>query len=195
VDTTFVAAVLIGAVLVYDRLGGNHELSRRLFQVGLALSLAFVVLSATAAFIRTGAVEGGVAFGSAANVASPTDQGNRAVSAATVHYALGVVFLIAGMAMLRRYHTLPLAFVLGGVFLLFMGGSVSGASTVATLARLGIQSSQKVDVASFATAVGGTIVLLGYGVQLEREFALDSASEENEADAESTGETAAGDHS
>jgi hypothetical protein len=190
VETGFVAAVLIAAVLVYDRLGGNDELSRRLFQVGLAISLAFVVLSATAAFFRIGSVDGGVAFGNASNGALPTDAANRLVSATTVQYGLGVAFLVAGLAMLRRYHTLPLGFVLAGVFLLFMGGSDGGATTETTLARLGIQSSQKVNVVAFATAVGGTIVLLAYGAQMEREFESESESEsesdEDEADGAST---------
>lgn len=180
-ETSFVVAVLIAAVLVYDRLGGNHELSRRLFQVGLAVSLAFVVLSATEAFIRTGSVEGGVLVGGS-NSASTTDEANRLATVLTVHYALGVVFLITGLAMLRRYHTLPLGFILGGVFLLLIGGGDNALTTAGQLARLGLQSSQKFDVATFATAVGGTFVLLGYGLQLEREFALDLESEEDGAD-------------
>jgi hypothetical protein len=187
-ETSFVAAILIAAVLVYDRLGGNHEVSRRLFQVGLAVSLAFVVLSFTAAFIRVDAVEGGFDVGN--NSASAIDQANRLVAASSVHYALGVVFLVFGLAMLRRYHTVPLGFVLGGVFLLFMGGSGSPVGSSISLAQLGLHSTQKFDVAMFATAVGGTIALLAYGAQLERDFALDSESEVDEPDAEPSGDPA-----
>jgi hypothetical protein len=109
------------------------------------------------------------------------------VSATAVQYAVGIVFLVAGMAMLRRYHTLPLGFVLGGVLLLFMGGTSSGATAGATLARLGIDSSQTLDVVTFATAAGGTLVLIAYGAYLEREFARDAQADEDEREAASTG--------
>lgn len=181
-DTGFLAAILVAAVLVYDRLGGNHEVSRRLFQVGLAVSLVFVAVSATAAFIRTDAVQGGFGIGSGSG--SANDEVDRLVTASAVEYGFGVVLLIAGSAMLRRYHTIPLGLVLAGVFLLFSGPNLSRYSATFSLTQGG--SSQKVDVAVFGAAVGGTLALLAYGMQLERDFALDSESEEDDADAEST---------
>ncbi len=154
-------------------------MSRRLFQVGLAVSLVFVAVSATAAFIRTDAVQGGFGIGSG----SANDEVDRLVTASAVQYGFGVVLLIAGSAMLRRYHTIPLGLVLAGVFLLFSGPNLSRYSILSLTQG---HSSQKVDVAVFGAAVGGTIALLACGLQLERDFAIDSEPEEDDAVADST---------
>ena len=186
-DTGFLAAVLVAAVLVYDRLGGNHEASRRLFQVGLAVSLVFVAVSGTAAFVRTGTVQGGFEVGSGSG--STSDQANRLVTASAVQYGIGVISLIAGLVALRRLHTTPLGFILGGVFLLFAGPNLNAYTTIVTFSQLGAQSSQNVDVGAFVTAVVGTIVLLGYGMQLEREFASDADLDDEEPGAASAGDS------
>ena len=156
-------------------------MSRRLFQVGLAVSLVFVAVSATAAFIRTDAVQGGFGIGSGSG--SVNDEVDRLVAASAVQYGFGVVLLIAGSAMLRRYHTIPLGLVLAGVFLLFSGPNLSRYSILSLTQG---HSSQKVDVAVFGAAVGGTIALLACGLQLERDFAIDSEPEEDDAVADST---------
>ncbi|HYM15689.1 MAG TPA: hypothetical protein VEZ14_09025 [Dehalococcoidia bacterium] len=166
-EATFVAAVLVAALLAYDRLGGNDEVARRLYQVGLAVSLAFLVLSATAAFVR---LNNSPAI-AATYPNDTTDVANRLAASAGIDYALGVVFLILGIVLLRTYHTLPLGFVLGGVFLIFTGGGGGGIISTSALAQIQFTATQNVDVFVFGAAVVGTIALISYGLQLERESA------------------------
>jgi len=176
-DTGFLAAVLVAAVLLYDRLGGNHELSRRLFQIGLAVSLIFVVISGAAAFIRADTAQGGFVTGTDAPAAA-----NRAIAITAVQYGFGAGFLIAGLTMMRRYHTVPMSLALSGVFLLLTGPAWASSNAALLFGQFG-RSTQKFDVGAFVTAVVGTIVLLGYGMQIEQESAV---KPEAEAEAESS---------
>lgn len=175
-DTGFLVAVLVAAALLYDRLGGNHEVSRRLFQVGLAISLVFLVMSATAAFIRSDGAPG--SFTVASSSSTINEAADRVLIASTAQYGLGVMILIVGLLALRRYHTVPLGFVLGGVFLLLTGPNLN----VFSLAGYGAETSQSVDIAIFGIAVGGTGMLLAYGMQLERDFAEELENGDDEPD-------------
>jgi hypothetical protein len=188
-DTGFLAAVLIAAVLLYDRLGGNQELGRRLFQIGLAVSLIFAVVSGAAAFIRADVVQGG--FSTAGGNSNATDVANRIVAVTALQFGFGVGFLMVGLGLLRRYHTIPLGFVVSGVFLLLTGPAWGSSTLLSTFSRLGAGdgSSQNFDVGAFVTALVGTIVLLAYGMQLEREFAVESEVEDEEPEPESSDES------
>jgi hypothetical protein len=124
-ESGIVVALLIAAVLVYDRLGGNDELARRMFQVGLAISLVFLALSATHAFIRPDESGNSILFSSSGDAADATDTADRAAAATTIHYGVGVLLLVTGLGMLNRFHTISLGFA-GGVLLLFAGASFGG---------------------------------------------------------------------
>ncbi len=181
-ESGIVVALLVGAVLIYDRLGGNDELARRMFQVGLAISLVFLVLSATHAFIRQDPEGASLILASSGSSAEATDAGDRIAAAITIHYAVGVLLLITGLAMLNRYHTLPLGAVLGGVLLILFGGGQGGLSGIDALLRTSVNSSQEVDVVTFVAAVGGTAGLLWYGTRLEKEFSVESELEDETED-------------
>jgi len=180
-DTGFLAAVLVAAVLLYDRLGGNQELSRRLFQIGLAVSLIFVVISGAEAFIRADTAQGGFVTGTDAPAAA-----NRVIAINAVQYGFGAGFLIAGLTMMRRYHTVPMSLALSGVFLLLTGPAWTNSGVAPLLLGQFAQSTQKFEVGAFVTAVVGTIVLLGYGMQIERESAVESEADAREDKAESS---------
>ncbi|MBI5289447.1 MAG: hypothetical protein HY873_10805 [Chloroflexi bacterium] len=169
-DSAIVVAVLIAAVLVYDRLGGSDELARRMFQVGLAVSLVFLVIAATNAFIRPSPEGGLEILGSDFGEGDNSDTANRIAAATTIHYVLGVLFFVIGLTTIRRMHTVPLAFALGGLLLILVGGSLGGAEAYNLLIRLDLGSSQGVDVVTFVAALGGTGALIWYGFRLESEY-------------------------
>lgn len=170
-SSTVVAAFVIAAVLIYDRLGGNQELARRLYQIGLAASLVFLVVSSTSAFVLN--TEGEIS----GNLADNLD--DRAVVAVAVHYGAGVALLVAGLIAMRTYQTVPLALMLGGILLLLVPGSV-GTLQLSAIAGIDARASQQVDIATFIVALVGTGALLWYGSELEKEFTVEEEPEEED---------------
>lgn len=146
----FVLAAVLGAVLFAGRLGGGDEVARRVFQVALGVLVAFLAISATTAFLRapeapetlfgdsSGSSEDS-SGSSGDSVDSSGDQNNepyeyfedvanRNAAATTTHAGAGIVALLAGLIFLRRFRTLALGAALGGLLLILFGGTTgSGA--------------------------------------------------------------------
>jgi hypothetical protein len=201
----FVLAAIIAAFLFADRLGGSDQLARRVYQVALGVTIAFLAISATAAFLRQPDVPKGLesssfsesSSSSSSDSGSPSfsdgggsstsdgrqqeqkdflhDVADRNAQATTIHAALGLIVLIAGLAALRRAPTVALGGALGGLLLLLFGG-VHGASDNANplTSFLGIYasllgaasggSSRWIDIAHFILLLGGAVALLAFGL-------------------------------
>jgi hypothetical protein len=174
----FVLAVIVGAVLFADRLGGGREVARRLFQVALAAAIAFAVIAGTTAFIRppdvADTVAGSGAFG------EPDDEeqleyfrdvADRNAAATTTHAGIGVLVLLAGLASLRRMSTLPIGIALGGLLLILFGSTRTGGdsdlgffSAYSGLIGTAIgATSRGIDIAHFVLMLGGVAALLLFG--------------------------------
>ena len=173
---SFVVAAIVAAILLADRLG-SETLPRRLYQVSLGFALVFVVVGGTGAFMRS---EGGSLFSSllsgqanaGAQVGGGGPSADKAVERASVQAGIALLFLLAGFLTFRRYTTLPLAFVLGGLLLLLAsGGSGSGdfSSSLSSLSGIfgGLfgQARQSRDITYFVVLMVGTLLLIGYGYQ------------------------------
>jgi hypothetical protein len=142
------------------------------------MSLVFTVVSGTNAVIRPG--EDGV-FASG----DPTADADRIVAAQIIHYAVGVLFFVAGATTLRRMHTIPMGFLLSGALLVFIGASLSGLEPYSELFRFTIESSPEVDAVAFIAALGGSVALLWLGFRQESEYALSEGEEDDANDDES----------
>jgi hypothetical protein len=171
-ESGILVAVLVAAVLLHDRLGGKNEAALRLYQAGLAISLVFLAVSGTTAFIRPDLSDQSSIIGSSGSSDEGTDAANRTAAATTVDYAVGVGLLVAGLATRRRYRTIPLGVILGGVLLILIGASLGGLTGYDLLLRISLSSSRSIDVVTFIAACAGTGALLWYGTQLETESAV-----------------------
>jgi hypothetical protein len=172
----FVLAVLVAAVLLVDRIGGAPELARRLFQVALGVLIAFTVFGGTAAFIRMPEYnEASSGFSSSDEDSEQQevfeDISNRNSAKSSIHLGAGVVALVLGIAWLRRLATLSLSAVLGGVLLILFGGMTQPPSSTDALgllystllgAALG-STGQPAAIAHFVMLLGGSIALLFFG--------------------------------
>lgn len=180
----FVLAVLVAAVLLVDRIGGAPELARRLFQVALGVLIAFTVFGGTAAFIRMPEYNDASSGFSSSDEDSEQqevfeDISNRNSAKSSIHLGAGVVALVLGIAWLRRLTTLSLAAVLGGLLLILFGGMTQPPSSSTTDA-LGLlygtllgaalgSTGQAAAIAHFIMLLGGSIALLFFGyTQWER---------------------------
>lgn len=187
----FVLAVLIAAVLVVERIGGIDQLSRRLFQVALAVAIAFAAIAGTTAFIRAPEYEeADSSFSSSSDEDFDEQQedeeeeqreffeklANRSATRTMIHFAVGVVALVAGVAALRRWPTTALAAMLGGALLVIFGGVRGGSAddlnpltayfaaySDAVGATLG-QRSMTVGVVNFVVMLAGALGLLALGL-------------------------------
>ena len=182
IQSGFVLAAIVAAVLFASRLGGGDEVARRIYQVALAVLLAFAVVSATTAFIRAPEVPDEVRE---ENFDSSEDQeeaqyeffediANRNSAATTTHAGLGALALLAGLFAMRRLRTISLGLALGGLLLIFFGGvTTTGAnddpSTAFFLAYSSLlstflgQASRGLDIAHFLVLVGSFVALLTFG--------------------------------
>jgi hypothetical protein len=185
----FVLAVLIAAVIAADRLGGADDIMKRLYQVAAAVAIALMVVSATTAFVRNDIDEdNGSVFDSSGNSDSQEqleDIIDRNTVAQTVHAGIGILLVVLGVGAMRRYRVLPLAVTLGGLLLLLFGGvrSSGGGSQDASSAiyssLLGAyfnQGSQGLDIAHFVLMAGGTLALLTLGYIRDEDRATSAAS-------------------
>lgn len=111
-----VLAVIIGAVLLVDRLGGTDEMARRLFQVALGIALAYFVVSGTTFVVEP------KAFGEV------NREANRELVSISLEFILGVLCVLFGIGGLRRWRTVPLGIAVGGIILLLSSGTASNAS-------------------------------------------------------------------
>ena len=172
-----VIAVVIGAVLLVDRLGGTDELARRLYQVALGFSLAYFVVSGTRFVVDPNS------FG------DTNKELNRQLAVTAIEFALGIFSVLLGIGGLRRWRTVPLGIAVGGMILLLTAGGTTDATVVDYLfASQGLkEASRGFQLTSFA--LGG----LAFGAALwfgfthwDRESDLDADAEDEERDPDST---------
>lgn len=183
----FVLAVILLAFFFADRLGGSGQLAQRAFQVVLGLALTFVVISSTTAFHRPPEVPLEIAFeetpfgqeeeGLEALQATTTEAARHSSEVRTIHTGVGLIFALAGFALLARLRTVPLGLVLGGLFLLIFGtpaqpggsgGFLDLFSALFSAALPGGGTAgpgQARDIAHFAVLLFGTAALLALGLR------------------------------
>ncbi len=170
----FVLAVLIAAVLLAGHLGGTAGLVKRVAQVALGLVLAMVVLSATNAFHGppvVPAAELEAALGSDMELLKGIDKSaERNSEVGTIHTGLGIIFVLLGVVMLGRLNVITPAFLLGGVLLVLFGApAVGGTDSLNPLlsllnsvvpGALGDAGTGR-EIAQFAVLVVGALALAG----------------------------------
>lgn len=118
----FVFAVVIGALLLADRLGGASALGLRGAQLALALVLVMLVLGATATV--AGPFEPTLdAFDpSEEEIAEASSElAERRSVTGTVHIAAAITFVALGVALFRKRGSLAPGILLAGVLLLLAG--------------------------------------------------------------------------
>ena len=114
----FVLAVIIGAVLLAGYLGGTQGLVQRAAQVALGLALVLLVFSATAFY----------------TVDEDSDAWIQRMSAvSTIHVGLGIIFVALGVAVIRGLAVLTPAMLMAGVLLLLFGASPYSLDLVSVL--------------------------------------------------------------
>ena len=128
----FVLAVIIAAVLLANHLGGGTGLARRAAQVALGLALMMLVFSATTAF--HGAPDVPIdrmesifeADGPEEFLEASRDSAARSSQVGTIHIGLGIIFVALGVVVFRKLGGLTPGLLLGGVFLMLLGTAEGG---------------------------------------------------------------------
>ena len=188
IQSGIVLAVIIAAVLLVDRIGGADEMARRLFQVVLGVALAYVVVSATTAFIRvSGDASGAGLLSSSLNNDSngnAREIANRFVVARTADFSVGVLAVLFGVGGLSRWRTVPIGIAIGGVLLVLASGSGGGASAYQLLADTSLRASRSANVVNFAVLAIGFAFLLWFGFS---EWEGDEEADVDESNADDEG--------
>lgn len=171
----FVFAVIVAAVLAASHLGGHEEIGKRLFQLALAVTFAFAVISATDAFIRNPTVDESESILESSDdeesYEAIEDLADRSSLRRMVQFAAGVVALVIGLSYLRRYAVTALALTLGGVLLILFGGAVRDSQEgggldayyalyTSLLTSIIGQASRIVDIAEFVVLAAGAGALI-----------------------------------
>ena len=121
----FVLAVVIGAVLLAGYLGGSAGLAERAAQVALGLALMMLVFSATTAFHGLPAIPAGeleAAFGSESQFLDrAAESSQRSSEIGTIHIGLGILFVALGVVLVRRWSVITPSLLLGGILLILFG--------------------------------------------------------------------------
>lgn len=165
----FVLAVLVALVVFADRLGGQREVARRMFQIALGAALAFTVAAGTVALVEPDREEGASLFDSAITTGDEDDQltlqevSDRSVVANTIRFGAGIVILLFGLGGLSRWNTLPLGVTFGGLLLLFAGGGGNELFGFANLISASASSSREIDLLYFVVLLVGLGALFWYG--------------------------------
>ena len=176
-----VVAVLIAAVLLAERLGGDDDLARKGSQIAVGLVITLAVFAGTAAFMGSPdppATDAGVFGGGTSEnqqeqeeyKAFLKDSAQRASEAGTVHIGLGITLVAIGGAAVRRLKAIPAALLLGGILLVLLGaaptGGGSGTDTLSLIyaGLLGqvTDAGQARDIVRFVVLLAGTALLLGF---------------------------------
>ena len=181
IQSGFVLAAIVAAVLFASRLGGGEEVARRIYQVALGVLLAFAVVSATTAFIRAPEAPEELRSDELSSEEEEEvqyeyfeDVANRNAAATTTHTGAGAVALMAGLFAMRRFRTLSLGTGLGGLLLIIFGGvTTGGADTDPTslfftayasyFSTIVGSASRGLDIAHFAVVAGSFLALLMFG--------------------------------
>ena len=167
----FVLAVVIGAVLLARYLGGSAGLAERVAQVALGLALMMLVFSATTAFhglsdVLAGEVQ--AAFESDAEFLDRAAESSQRYSEiGTIHIGLGIIFVALGGVLVRRLSVLTPPLLLGGVLLILLGtpttsgqvGSLLGA-VASVLGTVGDAGDAR-EIARFVVLLAGVLLLMG----------------------------------
>ena len=139
----FVVAVLIGGLLLAERLGGDEGFARKATLAAVAIALALLVTSGTTAFLWPPDVPEDVNFFS--NSSSQSDQAqaelldyskastHRASDAGSIHVGIGILLALTGGLFIRRWRALGLGILLGGVLLLLLGAVPSTESLYSSI--------------------------------------------------------------
>lgn len=165
----FVLAVLVALVVFADRLGGQREVARRMFQIALGAALAFTVAAGTVALVEPDRTEGASLFDVTVTTGNEDDQltlqevSDRSVIANTIRFGAGVVALLFGIGGLARWNTLALGVAFGGLLLLFAGGGGNELFGFANLISASASSSREIDLLYFGVLLAGLGALFWYG--------------------------------
>jgi hypothetical protein len=174
----FVFAVIVAALLAAGHLGGPSEVAKRLFQLALAVALTFTVIAGTEAFIRNPSYEESESVFDSGGSLDDEDQlevfedfADRSSLRQMMQFAGGVIALILGLSFLRRLPVTAFAAVVGGVLMILFGGTIrSGDESTDPLssfyavftdilgATIG-QPSRLVDIGQFIMLAAGTLAL------------------------------------
>ena len=171
----FVLAVVIGAVLLARYLGGSAGLAERVAQVALGLALMMLVFSATTAFHGLPAIPAGeleAAFDSESQFLDrAAESSQRSSEVGTIHIGLGILFVALGVVLVRKLSVLTPAFLLGGVLLILFGaptGSEGGLGQLGSLLGalgpvLGAvgDAGDGREIARFVVLLVGVLLLMG----------------------------------
>ena len=173
----FVVAVLIGGLFLAERLGGDEGFARKATLAAIAVALALLVTSGTAAFLRPPDVPKDVNVFS--STSSESDQARaevldyskasarRASDAGSIHLGVGILLALAGGLLIHRLRALALGILLGGVLLLLLGAVPSTENLYSSLFSiygnaLAGSAGQLRDIARFVVLLVGTVALLGF---------------------------------
>jgi hypothetical protein len=176
-ESGIVIAVLIGAVLILERIGGDDAFLRRGAQVVIAVAIALTVFSGTSAFIRAPEAPENtdVVFGSDGSSEEEAkreeleqfvrESSERASESETIRLGMAIVLAAVGAFALRRLIFIPIALLLAGALLLVLGSSNSGTTDAFTAIYSAYlpgrgDPGQARDIAQFLVLLVGTILLL-----------------------------------
>ena len=128
----FVLAVIIAAVLLANNLGGGAGLARKAAQVALGLALMMLVFSATTAF--HGAPDVPIdqmesifeSDGPEEFLEASRDSAARSSQVGTIHIGLGIIFVALGVVVFTKLGGLTPGLLLGGVLLILLGAPEGG---------------------------------------------------------------------
>jgi hypothetical protein len=179
-----IGAVAIGVLFVHQ-VGEADELMRRLYQLGLALIVALLVLSIATLLIRPANDSVG---GIPVAIAEIEDfdaesQANRVSARRSIAIGLGALTLVGGLMSTRRWSTLPLAFVASGVFTIVIATAGTFLDSYIILFSEDARSSVEVDATYTLVLIGATSVLTWYGLrQYESDLFNQTVEEEPTAE-------------
>ncbi len=176
----FVIAVIIAAVFVANRLGGDGVLAQRAMQVAIGVALVLLVFSATTAFDGPpSAPSQDFVFGFDEAEAEEVEEeltqfgresAERTSEVGTIHLGLGIILVAAGVALFRRLRAIPPGFLLGGILLLLLGAPAEGGlgdlfgglgSFFGPSFPGGGEAGTGREIARFVVLLVGTLALLG----------------------------------
>ena len=172
----FVVAVIIGAVLLANHLGGSAGLMRKIAQVALGLALMMLVFTATTVFHGGPSVppeELAVMFDSDIEfLAAAGDSAGRNADVGTIHIGLGIIFVALGVVLYRKLGAITPGLMLGGLLLILLVNPDSGSQQSNPLyglysllgsafpGSLGDAGTAR-EIARFAVLALGTLLLAG----------------------------------
>ena len=106
----FVVAMLLASILLMDRIGGQDEWARRIYQFALGAALSIAVVTTVTAFVIGDAARD-QGFGN-----GDSDIVNRLVIGSGLTLACGFVALLAGASKARDWSTIPSGMISGDCF-------------------------------------------------------------------------------